>query len=54
MLTWLEGWYTRCCDGEWEHRYGVCIETLDNPGWLIRIDLTGTDLGSVDEITGAR
>ena len=47
MLAWLQSWYTDQCDGEWEHRYGVRIETLDNPGWLIRIDLTGTDLEDV-------
>ncbi len=32
------------CDGEWEHDYGIKIETLDNPGWLVSIDLLGTDL----------
>jgi hypothetical protein len=32
------------CDGEWEHQYGVEINTLDNPGWRIRIDLAGTRL----------
>jgi hypothetical protein len=31
-------------DGDWEHRYGLRIESLDNPGWLIRIDLVGTAL----------
>ncbi len=38
----LERWYASQCDGDWEHSYGVNIETLDNPGWRIRIDLTGT------------
>ena len=32
------------CNGEWEHHYGVHIETLDNPGWHVRINLTGTRL----------
>ena len=32
------------CDGEWEHKYGVTIQTLDNPGWMVQIDLTGTTL----------
>jgi hypothetical protein len=32
------------CDGDWEHGYGVSIETLDNPGWMVRLELTGTPL----------
>ena len=38
-LNWLQEWYSKQCDGEWEHIYGVEIETLDNPGWHIKIDL---------------
>jgi hypothetical protein len=29
---------------QWEHTYGITIETLDNPGWRVQIDLTDTDL----------
>ena len=43
-LYLLQRWYVTQCDGEWEHSYGVTIDTLDNPGWTIRIDLTGTSL----------
>jgi hypothetical protein len=43
-LGWLMVWYAGHCDGEWEHGYGVSIQTLDNPGWCLRIDLNGTDL----------
>lgn len=42
LLSQLMDWYFGQCDGEWEHRYGITIETLDNPGWRMRIDLTGT------------
>jgi Immunity protein 53 len=45
-LFWLQAWYTSQCDGEWEHTYGVEITTLDNPGWLLTVNLTGTDLES--------
>ncbi|MFF5225560.1 immunity 53 family protein [Dactylosporangium sp. NPDC000521] len=41
-LTWLQGWYVTQCDGDWEHEYGVSIETLDNPGWSLRVDLQAT------------
>lgn len=44
LLEWLQDWYLQQCDGEWEHFYGVKIETLDNPGWYIEIDLNDTTL----------
>jgi hypothetical protein len=42
VLTWLCEWYHSNCDGDWEHNYGIKIETIDNPGWSITIDLIGT------------
>lgn len=41
-IEWLEVWYKENCDGVWEHQYGVTIESLDNPGWSVRIDLHET------------
>jgi hypothetical protein len=41
-LSALEQWYATQCNGEWEHAYGVEINTLDNPGWHIQIDLRDT------------
>jgi hypothetical protein len=38
-LTWLQAWSAEQCDGDWEHEFGVSVETLDNPGWLVRISL---------------
>jgi|SRR5690554_543881 len=43
-LKWLEGWFKGTCDGDREHRYGVSIGTLDNPGWFLVVDLAGTPL----------
>lgn len=43
-LTRLQQWYASQCDGDWEHRYGIQIETLDNPGWLVMVHLHGTQL----------
>ncbi len=43
-LTKLQDWYFSQCDEDWEHSYGVKIETLDNPGWTLTIDLTDTEL----------
>lgn len=44
ILKWLEEWYKNNCNGDWEHSYGITIETLDNPGWEIKIDLKNTML----------
>ena len=41
-LTQLQQWYLSNCNGDWEHTYGVSIGTLDNPGWSVKIELTGT------------
>ncbi|HEY4358468.1 MAG TPA: immunity 53 family protein [Acidobacteriaceae bacterium] len=41
-LSRLQQWYLDQCDGDWEHHYGVKIDTLDNPGWTLKVDLTGT------------
>jgi hypothetical protein len=38
----LQEWYLKQCDGDWEHEFGIVIDTLDNPGWSLRIDLKGT------------
>jgi Immunity protein 53 len=38
----LEKWYGAQSDGHWEHPWGVAIDTLDNPGWKVKIALRGT------------
>ena len=43
-LQRLQEWYGSQCNGDWEHSFGVKIGTLDNPGWSLRIDLSGTRL----------
>jgi hypothetical protein len=53
VLERLEEWFESNCDGDWEHGYGIRIETLDNPGWMLRFDLTGTRLqdATVDRVS---
>jgi hypothetical protein len=41
-LSLLQDWYSAHCNGDWEHHYGLSIESLDNPGWHLKIDLCGT------------
>ena len=43
-LAELQHWYAAQTDADWEHSYGICIETLDNPGWHVEIDLVDTEL----------
>lgn len=44
VLSRIEQWYASQCDGSREHQYGLRIETIDNPGWRVHIDLSGTKL----------
>jgi hypothetical protein len=43
-FLWLQNWYASHCNGDWEHSQGVAIETIDNPGWRIAINLLDTEL----------
>jgi hypothetical protein len=47
-LLWIENWYQAQCDGDWEHEFGITIETVDNPGWYLTINLTNTNLENVE------
>jgi hypothetical protein len=42
VLARIQEWYRGRCDGDWEHSYGMKVETLDNPGWLVTVDLEDT------------
>ena len=44
VLTELQQWYVSNCNEDWEHGCGIKIETLDNPGWTLKIDLEETNL----------
>jgi hypothetical protein len=41
-LDQLQAWFLAQCDSQWEQANGVHIDSLDNPGWQVRIDLDGT------------
>ena len=50
IFTWLNQWYIDQCDGDWEHGYGIKIETLDNPGWSLAIDIEYLPIGVAEPI----
>lgn len=31
----IDNFYRHYCNGQWEHDYGITIQTCDNPGWLL-------------------
>ena len=43
-LNKLVRWFASNCNGDWEHGYGIKINTLDNPGWHVDINLVDTSL----------
>jgi len=44
MIEKLQRIYASQCNGDWEHSWGVHIETLDNPGWKFQFNLKYTPL----------
>ena len=44
ILFRLQNWYLSQCDEDWEHQNGVHIDTLDNPGWMMSVDIAETEL----------
>jgi hypothetical protein len=53
-LIELQEWYQSQCDGEWEHQNGVRIDTLDNPGWSVSIDVSKRVDDSFDAVLISR
>ncbi|WP_339147163.1 MULTISPECIES: immunity 53 family protein [unclassified Sutcliffiella] len=43
-LSWIQKWYFEQCNGDWEHGYGIRIDTIDNPGWSVMISIEDTDV----------
>lgn len=48
VLIRIQNWYQTNCNGNWEHSYGISIQTIDNPGWNIKIDLSETSLENLE------
>jgi hypothetical protein len=43
-LNWIQKWYVKQCNGDWEYSNGVRIDTIDNPGWKVKISVEDTDI----------
>lgn len=46
-MEWIQKWFVSQCNGDWEHRLGITIESLDNPGWKVVVGLEDTVLDGV-------
>ena len=46
----LQKFFIESCNGDWEHMDGIKIESLDNPGWSIAIQLPAALQNSVEFI----
>ena len=44
LLKEIQDWYQSQCNGDWELGDGIKIDSLDNPGWWVKIDLRKTVL----------
>ncbi|MDX9689459.1 MAG: rhodanese-related sulfurtransferase [Proteobacteria bacterium] len=47
-LQRLQQWYTSHCNGGWEHNSVIKIESMDNPGWHVSVDIYDTELADED------
>lgn len=43
-LKWIQKWFVEQCDGDWEHGHGIQLETIDNPGWSVKINVENTNV----------
>lgn len=48
ILQWVQNWFSNHCDGDWEHGEGIKIQSLDNPGWVLKISLKDTDFEDLE------
>lgn len=43
-LQLITNWWRSQCDGNWEHEYGMSIGTMDDPGWIVHVDFSFTNI----------
>jgi elongation factor P hydroxylase len=44
LIENLQKWYMINCNPTWETSFGIVLDTLDNPGWFVKINLSDTIL----------
>ena len=43
----IRDWFEENSDGDGEHENGVLIQTIDNPGGMVDVNIVGTDLEDI-------
>jgi len=45
MQVWSEllEWWQKQCDGEWEREFGLTVQSMADPGWIVKVDLAYTN-----------
>jgi hypothetical protein len=53
ILKWLQNWFFQNCDGKWEKEQRLLIETIDNPGWLLTLQLKNSinDNNAIEDLS---
>lgn len=44
LTSWLMQWYKSQCDGDWEHMFGMKIQSDEKANWTVKIDLCNTTM----------
>jgi Immunity protein 53 len=44
VLDEIQSWFRDQCNGEWEVENRVYVESLDNPGWHVKVDIQGSSI----------
>jgi hypothetical protein len=47
LINGIVEWFLNECNGDWEHENQIKIETVSNPGWLVKIDLRNTSMENI-------
>lgn len=45
-LDWFQNWYGQCCKIQDEAKCSITIDTIDNPGWFVTIDIADFSLAA--------
>jgi hypothetical protein len=43
-IEWIQKWFKKHCDGDWEHENIFKLESISNPGWSLTVDMSETPL----------
>ena len=48
ITDWIQNWFKNNCDGDWEKAEVILINTTENPGWEVEIDISNTSIANMN------